>query len=128
MSVSSGMSNMTVSCMGSEMEVGEALDDIFKQIQTNINNCHSNIRQLAMIDEQSIEFIECAKLDLNIVNFVNDLTVLFKELKSVSKQILGKPSTDEEKKELKELKEKDKREREMKKREEEHEKERMGRY
>ena len=90
MSVSSAGSCMSVSVFGEDdVPVDQALDEVFRLIQENINNAHVATRQLAMVPEQDGDFIVAAEFHLQICGFVDELNGLFKELKSVSKQIMG---------------------------------------
>jgi hypothetical protein len=80
-----------VSFRGEEMDTSEALDMLFKDIQENLNNCHCCIRQLAQCEDRNDTFLEAAEFDFQIQDFVDELAGLFKELKGVSKDVLGKP-------------------------------------
>ena len=92
MSISSIASNATsVSFRGEEMDVSDALDLLFRDLQENLNHCHCSVRQLAQCEERADTFMEAAEFDFQIQNYVDELTVLFKELKQVSKDVLGKP-------------------------------------
>ena len=88
-----------------EMDVGEALDVLFSEMQNNLNSCHCSVRQLAMSEERADTYMEAAEFHLNIEIYVDTLAGLFKELKSVSKQVLG-PCPKEYKNEFKALQEK----------------------
>jgi hypothetical protein len=72
-----------------EVDVSEALDVLFKEMQENLNGCHCSVRQLAMSEERADTYMEAAEHHFAIEDYANVLTVLFKELKSVSKQVLG---------------------------------------
>ena len=92
MSISSIASNATsVSFRGEEMDVSDALDLLFRELQENLNHCHCSVRQLAQCEERADTFMESAEFDFQIQDYVDGLTVLFKELKQVSKDVLGKP-------------------------------------
>jgi len=88
-----------------EMDVGEALDVLFSEMQNNLNSCHCSVRQLAMSEERADTYMEAAEHHLAIGDYVDILVVLFKELKSVSKQVLG-PCPKDYKDEFKALQEK----------------------
>ena len=90
-SIGSNASSITVSYMGEEKDVNEAIDDCFQKIQENINNTHCTVRQLVLVPEQDADYMTAAQFHIDISNYIDDLGDLFKELKSVSKQILGKP-------------------------------------
>jgi hypothetical protein len=80
-----------VSFRGEEIDVSDALDMLFKDLQENLNHCHCSVRQLAQCEERADTFLEAAQFDFEIQDYVEGLTVLFKELKQVSKDVLGKP-------------------------------------
>ena len=90
MSVCSNSSQMSVSVFGDEMPIDEALDQIFLDLQSNLNSCHCSIRSLAMSDERADTFLEAGGLVLEINGFADEIQTLFRELKSVSKQLLGR--------------------------------------
>ena len=90
--MSSIASNATsVSFRGEEMDVSDALDLLFRDLQKNLNHCHCSVRQLAQCEERADTFMEAAEFDFQIQDYVDGLGVLFKELKQVSKDVLGKP-------------------------------------
>ena len=109
-SICSTMSTMSVSVFGEEIILEQALDSIFKQLQTSLNDCHSQTREMAMDLDRDDDFKIFYEHDRKIQEYVDSLTVLFKELKSVSKQVLGKPDNEEDKAWLKEQLERKKRE------------------
>jgi hypothetical protein len=109
-SICSTMSTMSVSVFGEEIILEQALDSIFKQLQTSLNDCHSQTREMAMDLDRDDDFKIFYEHDRKIQEFVDGLTVLFKELKSVSKQVMGKPDNEEDKAWLKEQLERKKRE------------------
>jgi hypothetical protein len=105
------MSTMSVSVFGEDDVVLEvAIDDIFKQLQTSLNDAHCEVRSMCMDLDRDGDFKISYEHDSKIQDYVDDLTGLFKELKSVSKQVLGKPDNDEDKQWLKEQTERKKRE------------------
>jgi hypothetical protein len=81
----------SVSFRGEEIDVSDALDMLFKDLQENLNHCHCSVRQLAQCEERADTFMEAAQFDFEIQDYVEGLTGLFKELKQVSKDVLGKP-------------------------------------
>ncbi len=101
-STCSMMSSFSVSLFGEEVKLEKAIDDIFKQIQDSINHTHYQIREMCMDLDRDDDFKVSFGHYEKINNYVDDLGILFKELKSVSIQVLGKPNTDEEKIWLKE--------------------------
>lgn len=74
-----------------EVDLNDALDTLFKELQDNLNHCHCSVRLLAQCEERNETFMEAAGYDFEIQDYVDVLLSLFKELKSVSKQTLGKP-------------------------------------
>ena len=96
MSICSNASSM-VSYAGSEMPLDEAIDDIYKELQRSLNDSQVALRSLSMLQEQDNDFKESVELSDQIFDDIVDMMVLFKELKSVCRQVVNKPSTDEEK-------------------------------
>jgi hypothetical protein len=92
MSISSTGSSMTIKSFRGEEEVDldTALDELYTDLQRNLNNTQSAIRQLAACPEQDADFIEAAKIYFQLDDYVDTLLDLFRELKSVSKEVLGK--------------------------------------
>jgi hypothetical protein len=86
---------MSVSYCGSEVALEEALDDVFQKLQHHLNSCHCAVRSMSMLEEQSVDenedFKEATKYDDTIQNDVDGMVALFKDLKSISKQVSGKP-------------------------------------
>ena len=86
---------MSVSYCGSEMPLAKALDDVFQKLQQHLSDAHCAVRSMSMLEEQSIDedsdFKEATKYDNVIQDDVNGMISLFKDLKSISKQVLGKP-------------------------------------
>lgn len=90
MSVCSNASGISVSVFGQDdVELEEALDSVFKQIQTFVNDTQCAIRCLAAVPEQCGEFMRALEIYTEIENNIDGLAVLFKEAKSVAKQVLG---------------------------------------
>jgi hypothetical protein len=97
----SNATTMSVSYFGEEKDLGEALDDCFKQLQSNLNNTHCRVRELAMCPEQDGDFYIMCEMVENIEDYVTDMTGLMKELIRVVKQVRGNGSNAAEKNELK---------------------------
>jgi hypothetical protein len=99
MSVSSAKSSMSVSYCGSEMPLEQALDDVFMKLQQHLNNSHCAVRSMAMLEDQSTDeesdFKDCVKYDDIIQDDTSGMIELFKDLKNISKQVLGKPPNPE---------------------------------
>jgi hypothetical protein len=86
---SSLLSTMSVSVFGEEIILEQALDSIFKKLQTSLNDCHSQTREMAMDLDRDGDFKISYEHDSKIQEYVDGLAGLFKELKSVSKQSHG---------------------------------------
>ena len=87
-SVASCMSHVTVSCLGEEMGLTEAVDGIFKDIQEHMNELHSQIRQLTMTEDRNETYEEAFEYYFHICDHIKEGSDLFKELRQVMKQIL----------------------------------------
>jgi hypothetical protein len=99
MSVSSAKSSMSVSYCGSEMPLEEALDDVFQKLQQHLNDAHCAVRSMSMLEEQSLDedsdWKDATKYDNVIQDDIDGMIALFKDLKNISKQVLGKaPNPD----------------------------------
>jgi len=96
MSVCSSASSM-VSYNGSEMPVDQAIDEVYKAIQGHLNDSQSGLRQLAMLPEQNIDgiFQESVELSDRIIESIDGMVALFKELRSVTRQCVPKPNEQE---------------------------------
>ena len=89
MSISSQMSDMSVSYCGSEVPLADALDQVFTELQGTLNSLHCATRTLAMMPDQDNDYLEELDQVLQISDGVDQMTELFKELKSVAKQVLA---------------------------------------
>ena len=103
MSQASNMSMASVSYCGSEMPLGEALDECFTELRGTLNSLHCYTREIGMMAEQDNDYLTGLKKSIQISDGVDEIMVLFTELKSVVKQVIGKPSDDEEKTEAKKI-------------------------
>ena len=102
MSISSNGSCMSVSAFGSdEMALDDAVDRVYLESQQQLNDSHSLVRQLCMLHEQDQDFRVSVELSDRIVDHIDELNNIFKELKSIVKQCSIKPETPEEKQWLK---------------------------
>lgn len=93
-SIGSTSSGISVSLWGAECDFDVAVDEIFKRLQEKLNSAHCATRELGMKDERNDTFMEAAELYFNIVDFCDELNDLFKDLKSCSKEALGKCPSD----------------------------------
>ena len=87
-SVCSNMSQVTVSAFGEEMELSDAVDKIFHDIQDHINELHVQIRQLCMTEDRNESYEEAYAYYHEICEHIKEGNQIFKELPKVMKQIL----------------------------------------
>lgn len=99
MSICSAMSEVSISISinGQEMTVDTAINDTFREIQSNLNDTQTKLRTLAQIEERSETFQMSHELCTNIDHNLKEITLLFKDLRSIVKQVKLKPETPEEK-------------------------------
>ena len=90
MSTLSNASSMVSFRGEDEVDFDKAVDELFKDLQTNFNAIHVAIRNLAMSDERADDFIEMSKYNFEIHDFIETTGEIFKELKATTKQIVGK--------------------------------------
>jgi hypothetical protein len=91
-SIASNMSGMTVSAFGEEdMDFDEAVNKVFGNLQTFVNDCHSGVRTLAMCDERADTYLEALQIWRELDLAVGGALDLFSTLRSISKQVLGRP-------------------------------------
>ena len=88
-SIGSAFSEMSVSFEGEEVDLETALDDIFKRIQEFHNGTHCDVRTLAMLPEQDDDYMESFKLFVGIGDNIDGITDLMKELKGITRQLIG---------------------------------------
>ena len=90
-SIGSTQSGISVSLWGeNDVDFDVAVDKVFKEIQERINSAHCALREIAQCKDRADTYIEAAEIHFNLVDFVDELGDLFKDLKSCSKQALGK--------------------------------------
>lgn len=85
-SVTSQMSDFSVSVNGSEMPLDEAVDNIFKQIYEAINQIHADLRQ--MCQDRGDTYDEAMIYHNQITEHVKEGCDMFKSIIKVSKQLL----------------------------------------
>ena len=95
-SISSMMSEISISLNGVEQSLEQAIDDTFKELQGNLNFCQCNLRNLAQCEERGDEFQISHDICSKINNNISEMKELFKDLQSIVKQIKLKPENDEE--------------------------------
>ena len=87
-SICSVMSDASISYNGEEMNLDDAIDHIFKELQVHINQTHVEIREICQRglrgedDEETIVFLN------NMTNHKEEGCRLFQDLKKVIKQIM----------------------------------------
>ena len=97
MSVTSMMSQVSISLNGQEMDLEGAIDETFKSLQQNLNFCQTNLRNLAQCEERGDEFEISHDICYRIHDNILEMKELFLDLNSIVKQIKLKPETPEEK-------------------------------
>ena len=95
MSINSQMSSMSISHRGEEVPIEQALDQVFTELIQHQNALHCYVRELCMMQDQDNDYIEGLKKVLTIHDNIDEMSDLFKELKSVCSQVLGKPPKEE---------------------------------
>jgi hypothetical protein len=93
-SIGSNMSQRSVSVFGEEMPLDEAIDDIFKQIQSHINLMHMSIRELCQSEDRNDSYEEAVEFYDAVASHVKEGNVVFKELVKVCKQLLPRKPKD----------------------------------
>jgi hypothetical protein len=97
---------MSVSFRGEECSLESALDLVFKELQSSLNNCHCDVRSFCMMEEQNESFKEICEKYAEVEDYILGMTNLFKELKAVCKQVRGPGVGPEQKLILKTITEK----------------------
>ena len=84
----------TVIYDGEEIDFDKAINTAFTEVQEFLNDIHVKIRELSQVPEQDSDYMVAMEINHVISNNIDGITGLQKELKSVSKQVLGKPPKD----------------------------------
>ena len=95
-STTSQMSQMSINFRGEEKQLEESLDQVFRDLQSNLNQSHCSIRSILQSDEQDGDYSSVLDLCHDIDERILAMNTLFKELQVVLKQV-SKPSDAEEK-------------------------------
>lgn len=90
-SICSAMSDVSVSYNDEEMNLDDAIDHIFKELQTHINQTHVEIREIAQHELRGEDYEETKVYFDSMVTHINEGCHLFKDLIKVIKQIMPKP-------------------------------------
>ena len=92
-SVSSTSSQMSITFDGQDMSFPDAIDKIFPQLQTHLNRLQCKERVLCGMDDLSDDPCEDFKMAIEHTNGadddIEDMMLLFEQLKDVNRQILG---------------------------------------
>ena len=96
MSVCSQMSEMSVLIHGDDVNLVEAIDTVFRDLQHHLNSSQCNLRNLAQCGERLDEFQVSHRYCVDIDDNLSEMLLLFKDLKSIVKQIKLKPESPEE--------------------------------
>ena len=90
-SISSSTSTIVSFRGDDDVSLDDALNVLYQELQENLNHSQCSIRTLSLCSEQDNDFIESANIYFELNDYVDTILELFQELKSVSKQCLGKP-------------------------------------
>ena len=100
MSQCSNASSM-VSFRGEEIDLEQALDSNIRELQRFLNSLQCSLRQINAGYEQDLEYADALKEADNCEECIDDMQYLFQELRDICYQLVGEPSTPEEKAYLK---------------------------
>ena len=90
-SIGSDMSQVSVSYNGEDdMPLDEAVDMIFSEIQTHINEIHVQLRMLCQSEDRADTYDEALEYHEALSEHVKDACTVFKDVIKVSKQLLPK--------------------------------------
>ena len=96
MSVSSCLSEVSVSINGQEIPLDDAINQTFSGIQRHLNESQNNLRMLGtLLERDDLEFRDGVNYSDKIDDDIDSMVALFKDLKSVVKQIVGKPTEED---------------------------------
>ena len=87
-SICSAMSDVSISYNGEEMDLDDAVDHIFKELQTHINQTHVEIREICQWYLRGEDYEETKVYFDNMVSHITEGCALFKDLTKVIKQIM----------------------------------------
>ena len=90
-SIGSDMSQVSVSYNGEDdMPLDEAVDMIFSEIQTHINEIHVQLRMLCQSEDRADTYDEALEYHEALSEHVKDACTVLKDVIKVSKQLLPK--------------------------------------
>jgi hypothetical protein len=87
-SICSAMSDVSISYNGEEMDLDDAIDHIFKELQVHINQTHVEIREICQWNLRGEDYEETKVYFDNMVTHITEGCALFKDLTKVIKQIM----------------------------------------
>ena len=76
------------------VDLDEALDELYREIQHNLNHSQVSVREMARLKEDD-DFKDCVPIHFAVLDYCDVLSGLFNELKQVSKDVLGRPAKDD---------------------------------
>lgn len=94
MSVSSNGSSISINYNGEEVDLETMLDSVIRGIQSHLNDLQMTLRNVAASDDRNDDFHEVVELTDHIEDDVDDMVLLFEDLKNVASQIRGKTPPD----------------------------------
>lgn len=94
MSVSSNGSSISINYNGQEMDMEGMLDETIRGIQHFLNDLQMTLRNVAASDDRNDDFPEIVELTDRIEDDVDNMILLFEDLKTVANQIRGKTPPD----------------------------------
>lgn len=97
MSVQSNSSNISVKYKGQERNIEDVLSECFNDIQDSVNNTEYNFRCMVLDYDQDNDFNNRCEMHFKLMEYFDNMTDLVKELRKVSKDVMGKPYTEEDK-------------------------------
>jgi len=98
MSVSSNGSCISVSINGQEVLLDDAINQTFMSLQRHLNESQNNLRMLGtLLERDDLEFRDGVNYSDKIDDDVDEMVALFKDLKKITKQLIGRPSEEQDK-------------------------------
>jgi len=92
----SNLSDTSVILNGEEIDVDSAINDTYRDIQGYLNTTQSQLRALAQAEDRSEGFRYSHHLCMTIDRNIKEILELFKDLKSIVKQVKLKPDGDDD--------------------------------
>lgn len=87
-SLCSNMSDMSISYGGEEMDLDDAIDHIFKELQNHINETHVQIREMCQWDLRGEDYDDVMVYFKEMELHIREGCSLFKDLISVMRQVI----------------------------------------